>query len=110
LPSPARVHLHAGEDKPCPYDTLAQEASGEDKPSLLRYSPAKAENQKAVHMLSEQMNNEQLTTCVRQQPDTAIYLPYHTPRQERALKALTLLLGPETDYEIRLRAARQFAR
>ena len=110
MPSPARVHLHVGGENPFPYDTLAQEASGEDKPSLLRYSPAKAENQKAVHMLSEQMNNEQLTTCVRQQPDTAIYLPYHTPRQERALKALTLLLGPETDYEIRLRAARQFAR
>jgi HEAT repeat protein len=56
------------------------------------------------------MNNEQLTACVRQKRDNAIYLPYHTPTQERTLKALMLLLGPETDYEMRLQAARRLAR
>lgn len=61
-------------------------------------------------MLSEQINNEQLTTYLRQKHDNEIYLPYHTPMQERTLKALTLLLGPETTYELRLQAARHLSR
>ena len=61
-------------------------------------------------MLSEHINHEQLTACVRQERDDELYLPYRTPKQERTLKALTLLLGPETDYTIRLRATRYLMR
>ena len=65
---------------------------------------------KAVRMLNEQPNNEQLTTYIRSKREHEIYLPYRTSRQERTLKALTLLLGPETDYEMRLRSAHHLAR
>ena len=82
--------------------------------ALVRVGITKTEHlqptMKAVRMLSEQINNDQLTVYVQQERDDEIYLPYHTPRQERTLKALTLLLGPETDYELRRRASRHVAR
>ncbi|HEV7237553.1 MAG TPA: hypothetical protein VGN15_15300, partial [Ktedonobacteraceae bacterium] len=61
-------------------------------------------------MLSEHTNKQQLSTRVPSEQPNKLHLPYSTARQERTLKALILLLGTETAYATRLRAARYLAR
>lgn len=61
-------------------------------------------------MLSEHTNKQQLSTRVPAEQPNKLPFPYSTAKQERTLKALTLLLGPETAYATRLRATRYLAR
>ena len=61
-------------------------------------------------MLSEYSNKQQLSNHLPSEQANGLYIPYSTARQERTLKALTLLLGPETVYATRLRATRYLAR
>lgn len=61
-------------------------------------------------MLSEHTNKQRLSTRVPVEQSNTLPFPYSTARQERTLKALTLVLGPETAYATRSRAARYLAR
>ncbi|MEO8953236.1 MAG: HEAT repeat domain-containing protein [Ktedonobacteraceae bacterium] len=58
----------------------------------------------------EHTSKQQLSTGVPTEQPNKLPFPYSTARQERTLKALTLLLGPETAYATRLRATRYLAR
>ncbi len=61
-------------------------------------------------MISEYSNRRQLSNRLPSEQPKGRHFPYNTARQERTLKALTLLLGPETAFDTRLRATRYLAR